>query len=49
MNAVQERRLELMREGRYGEVRTVDIPTDPNGNPLRLRPASSAPGETPED
>ncbi|WP_339740438.1 DUF547 domain-containing protein [uncultured Maricaulis sp.] len=49
MNAVQERRLELMREGRYGEVRTVDIPTDPNGNPLRLRPASSAPAQTPED
>jgi hypothetical protein len=39
MNAVQERRIELMGEGRYGEVRTVDIPTDENGNPIRLRPA----------
>ncbi|MBO6764804.1 DUF547 domain-containing protein [Maricaulis sp.] len=38
LNAVQERRIELMREGRYGEVYTVDIPTDENGNELRLEP-----------
>jgi hypothetical protein len=42
MTAVQERRIELMREGRYGEVRTIDVPTDPNGNPIRLRPAGEA-------
>ncbi|WP_339743252.1 DUF547 domain-containing protein [uncultured Maricaulis sp.] len=39
MTAVQERRIELMREGRYGEVRTIDIPTDQNGNRIHLRPA----------
>jgi hypothetical protein len=40
MEAVMERRLELFREGRYGEVRTIDIPTDGNGNEFRLRPAT---------
>lgn len=39
MNAVFERRIELLREGRFGEVYTRDIPTDENGNELRLRPA----------
>lgn len=28
MNAVQRRRIELLRQGRYGEVFTVDIPTE---------------------
>jgi hypothetical protein len=40
MDAVMERRLELFREGRYGEVQTVDIPTDENGNEFRLQPAA---------
>lgn len=39
MEAVYERRMELIEEGRYGEVFTRDIPTDPDGNPIRLRPA----------
>ncbi|MHA6287287.1 DUF547 domain-containing protein [Maricaulis sp. CAU 1757] len=42
LSAVQERRIELIQQGRYGEVFTVDIPTDPNGNPIRLPPAGSA-------
>jgi hypothetical protein len=42
MQAVTERRMELIREGRYGEVFTRDVPTDPDGNPLQLRPAGEA-------
>ena len=42
MDAIIERRLELFREGRYGEVRTIDIPTDENGNEFRLEPAASS-------
>jgi hypothetical protein len=38
MQAVTERRIELIEEGRYGEVFVRDVPTDPNGNPLQLRP-----------
>lgn len=38
LDAVQERRIELLREGRYGEVFTVDIPTDENGNRIQLEP-----------
>lgn len=49
MTAVQERRIELMREGRYGEVRTIDIPTDPDGNPIRLRPAAQPAANGPEE
>lgn len=45
LNAIQERRFELIREGRYGEVYTRDIPTDENGNPIRLRPAGEAADE----
>jgi hypothetical protein len=40
MNAVFDRRIELMEEGRFGEVYTIDVPTDENGNEIRLRPAS---------
>lgn len=42
INEVQFRRLELIRQGRYGEVFTRDIPTDPDGNPIQLRPAGNA-------
>ena len=42
LNAVYERRIELIEEGRFGEVFTRDIPTDENGNPMRLRPAGQA-------
>lgn len=39
IGAVRERRLELIEQGRYGEVFVHDIPTDENGNRIRLRPA----------
>ena len=38
MDHVIERRIELYRQGRLGEVRTIDIPTDEQGNPIRLQP-----------
>jgi hypothetical protein len=40
MNAVFDRRIELMEEGRFGEVYTIDVPTDENGNEMRLAPAA---------
>jgi hypothetical protein len=38
INEVQIRRWELIQQGRYGEVYTLDVPTDPDGNPIQLRP-----------
>jgi hypothetical protein len=39
MNYVLERRFELLQEGRIGDVRTIDIPTDEDGNPVGTAPA----------
>ncbi|WP_203291892.1 DUF547 domain-containing protein [Maricaulis parjimensis] len=43
LNAVQERRIELLEEGRYGEVFTVDLPTvDPDERPADTADSQSS-------
>jgi hypothetical protein len=43
LNAIYIRRVQLIREGRYGEVYTIDVPTDESGNEIRLQPAEAQP------
>ena len=45
MNHVLERRFELLQEGRLGDVRTIDVPTDEDGNPIGTAPAPAPQSE----